>query len=113
LTAAKLSFATAAVFLALLAALHFIKSDFNPWWNMISQYEVGRYGWIMQAAFLCIALSCIGLAVSVRSQVRTVGGRIGLVLLLIAATGMAIAAFNVTDPITTAKVDFTDHGKRH
>jgi hypothetical protein len=113
LTAAKLSFAAAGVFLTLLVALHFIKSDFNPWWNMISQYEVGRYGWIMQAAFLCIALSCIGLAVSVRSQARTIGGRIGLVLLLIAATGMVIAAFNITDPITTLKADFTDHGRRH
>ena len=113
LAAAKLSFAAAAAFLILLAALHVIKRDLNPWWNMISQYEIGRYGWIMQVAFLCIALGCIGLAVAVRSQVRTIGGWIGLTLLLVAATGMAIAAFNIPDPITTAKADFTDHGKRH
>jgi hypothetical protein len=112
-TAARVSFAAAATFLVLLAALHFIKPEFDPSWNMISQYEIGRFGWIMQVAFLCIALSCASLFVAIRSQVRTIGGRIGLALLLVAATGMTIAAFNITDPITTPKAEMTAHGNMH
>lgn len=113
LTAAKLSFAAAALFLILLLALHFIKSDMNPLWNMISQYENGDFGWIMQGAFLCLALSCLGLVAAIWSQIKTVGGKLGLGLLVVAAIGMVIAGFNITDPITTAQADATAHGKLH
>jgi hypothetical protein len=72
--AAKLSFVTAGVFLVLLAAMHFLKPEFNPTWHMISEYEIGRYGWLMQAAFLGVALSCVTLAWAMYSQVRTIAG---------------------------------------
>jgi hypothetical protein len=53
--AAKLSFAAAALFLILLAALHFIKPDFDPSWRMISEYEIGRYGWLIQVKLAAAA----------------------------------------------------------
>lgn len=112
-TAARVSFTAAAAFLVLLAALHFIKPEFDPSWNMISQYEIGRYGWVMQLAFLSLALSCLALVVAIHSQVRTIWGRIGLALLLVAAIGMIISALNITDPITTPKAEMTDHGNMH
>ena len=112
-TAATLSFAAAAAFLVLLAALHVIKSEMDPSWNMISQYENGRFGWIMQVAFLCLALSCASLVVAIGSQVRNIVGRIGLGLLVIAATGMTIAAFAVTDAITTREAERTAQGNLH
>jgi hypothetical protein len=99
--------------LILLAALHVIKSDMDPSWNMISQYENGRFGWIMQGAFLCLALSCASLVVAIGSQVRNTVGRIGLGLLVIAATGMTIAAFAVPDPVTTPKAEMTAQGNLH
>jgi hypothetical protein len=46
-TAARLSFAAAATFLVLLAALHFIKPELDPSWRMVSEYEIGRYGWVI------------------------------------------------------------------
>jgi hypothetical protein len=113
LTAATLSFAAAVAFLILLAALHVVKRDMDPSWNMISQYENGRFGWIMQVAFLCIALSCVSLVVAIWSQVPTIAGRIGLALLLVAAAGMTIAAFNIPDPVTTPKAEMTAHGNLH
>jgi hypothetical protein len=112
-TAAKLSFAAAALVLVLLAALHFIKPELDPSWRMISEYEIGRYGWIMQVAFIFWAVSCVALFIAVLSQVRTIGGRIGLALLLLSATGLTIAAFGVSDPITAAKDQLTAHGKLH
>jgi hypothetical protein len=97
--AAWLSFSMAALFLALLAVLPFIASEFDPSWRMISEYEIGRYGWVMQAAFLAQALSGVALIVTVLPQVRTRGGRIGFALLFVTAIGLLIAAFNVTGPI--------------
>ena len=108
-----MSFAAAALFLVLLAALHFIKPEFDPSWNMISQYEIGHDGWLMQLAFLFLALSCVTLVVAIHSQVSTIWGRIGLTLLLIAAIGMTIAALNITDPITTPKAEMSSHGNMH
>lgn len=112
-TAAKLSFAAAALFLVLLAALHFIKPEFDPSWRMISEYEIGRYGWVMQGAFISQAVSCVALFVAVLSQARTIGGRIGLALLLLSATGLTIAAFSVADYITATSDQLTAHGNMH
>jgi hypothetical protein len=50
--AARLSFAGAATFVVLLAALHFIKPELDPSWQFISEYAIGDYGWIMLLAFL-------------------------------------------------------------
>src|SRR4026207_1039893 len=77
-TAARVSFVAAAIFLVLLAALHFITPELDPSWNMLSQFELGRYGWVMQLEFLFVALSCLTLGVAIHSQVRTIWGRIGL-----------------------------------
>jgi hypothetical protein len=112
-TAARLSFAAAATFLVLLAALHFIKPELDPSWRMISEYEIGRYGWMMVLAFLSLALSCVALFVAIRSQIRTTGGYIGLVLLLVSALGMTIAAIFTTDPITASQDKLTTHGNLH
>ena len=57
-TAARLSFAAAVAFLVLLAALHFIKPELDPSWRMVSEYEIGRYGWVMVLALLSLAFSC-------------------------------------------------------
>jgi hypothetical protein len=45
--AALLSFAGAATFVVLLAALHFIKPELDPSWHFISEYAIGDYGWII------------------------------------------------------------------
>jgi Protein of unknown function (DUF998) len=112
-TAARLSLAAAAAFLVMLAALHLIKPEVDPAWQMISEYEIGRHGWIMVLAFLSLASSCVRLSVAIRSQVRTVSGKIGVTLLMISAAGMTIAAVFTTDPITASQDELTTHGKLH
>ena len=112
-TAARLSFAAAATFVVLLAALHLIKPELDPSWRMISEYEIGRYGWVMSLAFLSLAFSCATLFVAIRSQTRTIGGKIGLVLLVVSALGMTIAAIFTTDPITASQDELTTHGTLH
>jgi len=112
-TAARLSFAGAATFVVLLATLHFIKPELDPSWHFISEYAIGNHGWIMVLAFLSLALSYVTLFLAIRSQIRTIVGRIGLALLLVSALGLTIAAIFTTDPITASKDAVTTEGSLH
>jgi hypothetical protein len=111
--AARLSFASAATFVVLLAALHFIKPELDPSWHFISEYAIGRHGWMMVLTFLSLAVSYVSLFVAIRSQLRTIGGRIGLALLLVSALGLTIAAVLTTDPITVSEDAVTTEGTLH
>jgi hypothetical protein len=113
LIAARLSFAASATFVALVVALHFLKPELDPSWRMVSEYEIGHHGWVMQLAFLSLALSCVALFVAVRPDARTAGGKIGLILLLICAAGMTIAAVFATDPTTASRDELTTRGNLH
>jgi hypothetical protein len=113
LTAARLTIAAAVIHLILLAALHIIKPDFDPSWRMVSEYSIGRYGWVMVLAFLFMALSCVYLFVAIRSQIGTKGGKIGLALLLIVAGALTAAALFKADPMTASKDALTTHGTLH
>ena len=112
-TAARLSFAAATAFLLLLAALHFIKRELDPSWRVISEYALGDYGWMIVIAFLSLALSCLSLIVAIRSQIRSISGKIGLAFLLVAAAGLVIAAIFTTDPLTASRDELTTHGDLH
>lgn len=98
-SAARLAFAASAAFVLLLAALHVLKPDLDPSWRFISEYELGDYGWVMRAAFFCLALSCFSLGVALFSQVRSIAGYLGLALLLLSAAGMTIAGIYVPDRV--------------
>ncbi len=91
LTAARLSFATGATALVLLAALHVLSPEFDPSWRMVSEYALGNYGWVLALMFLAWALSYITLFFAIKSQIRTLGGKIGLGFLLAAAVGTSMA----------------------
>jgi hypothetical protein len=112
-TAARLSSASAATFVVLLAALHVIKPELDPSWHFISEYAIGDYGWMMVVAFLSLALSCVSLFVAISSQLRTIVGRFGPALLLVSALGLTIAAIFTTDPITVSKDAVTTEGVLH
>src|SRR5215208_4900367 len=112
-TAALISFAGAAAFVVLLAVLHLIKPGLDTSWRFISEYAIGDYGWMMVLAFLSLALSYVSLFVAIRSQLRTIAGRIGLALLLVSALGLAIAAVFTTDPITVSEDAVTTEGTLH
>jgi hypothetical protein len=72
---------------------------------MISEYEIGRYGWMMRLAFFCWGSSVLSLIVALWGSLRTVGGKIGyfwLVLIGIALFGAGIFVTNeITDTTTS------------
>ena len=110
---ARLSFVAAAAFVVLLAALHVIKPELDPSWRFISEYAIGDYGWMMVLAFFSLALSYVTLFIAIRSQIRTISGRIGLALLLVSAAGLTMAGIFTTDPITASQDGMTAEGYLH
>jgi hypothetical protein len=76
-----------------LVALHLLSPEFDPSWRMVSEYALGRYSWVLSLMFLTWALSCVALVFAIKSQVKTIGGKLGLGFLLISALGMTMAAF--------------------
>ncbi len=99
LTAARLSIAAVIAYQAILIALIFIRPDLDPSWHTISEWAIGRYGWIMVLAFLLSALSYGSLLVAIKPQVRGVLGKAGLGLLLICAIGTVGVGVFITDPM--------------
>lgn len=78
-------------FIALLAVLHVLRSDLDPSWRFISEYELGEYGWMMRMAFFSLALSTCSMAIALYSHVQGFAGYIGLLLLMLSGAGMALA----------------------
>jgi hypothetical protein len=112
-SAGRVATVTAWTFLALLATLHVVKPELDPSWRMVSEYAIGRHGWLMIAAFLSISLSLFSTFVVVRPFVETTGGKIGLGFLVAAGAALAAAGVFVSDPITATRDQLTTHGNLH
>lgn len=111
--AAWIAFSATVTFVALLLLLHFLKSDLDPSWHFISEYEIGRYGWIMQVAFLALALGNVGLYVAIRNEVGGLWGWIGSALFLIGTAGTVLGGIFITDPINALPEAVTTSGNLH
>ncbi len=97
--AALLSLTASITTLVCLTGLHVLSPEFDPSWRVVSEYALGRHGWALSLMFLVWAISSWGLAFAIRSQVRTIGGRIGLVFLVAAGAGEAMASvFDLREP---------------
>jgi hypothetical protein len=104
--------ATSAVVL-IIVALHAIKPEFEPSWRFISEYAIGRHGWLMKLAFLIWAASCSALALALRREVRTTAGKAGVAVLLIVAVALVVAGLFPQDPVTGGPDQVTTSGKLH
>jgi hypothetical protein len=40
-------------------ARHFLKPEFDPSWRMVSEYAIGRWGWVMQLAFFSLTIATL------------------------------------------------------
>ena len=110
---AKVTYYSTLLFLLLLVVLHIIKSELDPTWRMISEYALGKNGWIMVLAFLVWALSFISLFFAIRSYIQKRLGKLGLIALWISALGILIAAIFITDPVTASPEEITTSGMLH
>jgi len=92
-TAARLSITAVVLFQAMLA----IRPELHPSWQPISEYAIGRHGWIMVAFFISAGSYAAALFLAPESQIRNAPGRIGLGILMVCAVGTASAGVFVAD----------------
>jgi Protein of unknown function (DUF998) len=111
--AALISVVAGGTFVLLLGSLHVVQPELDPRWRFISEYALGRAGWLMTAAFVTLAVSLLAAVVALARAVRTWPGRVGLVLLVVAAVGVLVAAVFPTDPITAPVEAQTTAGRLH
>jgi Protein of unknown function (DUF998) len=96
-TAAQVTLAAVAAFSPLLIIVHVLKPEIDPSWRMISEYEIGRHGWLMRLAFVCWSVSVLAVAVALWPYASILGD----VALVVVGVGPLGAAVFATDPITT------------
>lgn len=81
-----------------LLLMHIIRPDYTIVDHMISDYAVGRFGWIMTSAFVSLGTGCLTLAIGLfRSGPTSWLGRIGAALLVVAFAGLMVTALYPTD----------------
>lgn len=97
---AYLSIGFAGVFLSLLLLLHLLKPELDPSWRMISEYEIGRFGWMMRLAFFCWGASVLALLVAVWPSLQSTTGTISRWWFLVIAIALFGAGIFKTNPIT-------------
>jgi hypothetical protein len=94
------SIGLALIFSAILLALHFLRPELDPSWRMLSEYEIGRFGWMMRLAFFCWGGSVLALVAAVSPSLLFLSGAISRWWLVVIAIALFGAGIFKTDPIT-------------
>ena len=81
-TKAALAIGLCLAFLTILSVLHVLEPEFNPP-HLISEYQLGRFGWLMSLAFFCLGAASLVLFAAARQDARTRPGLFGTWELLI------------------------------
>lgn len=111
--AARAGFGAATLALIALSALHVLRPDIHPARTMISQYALGRHGWVMALCFAAFAAASACLFATLVPHTPSLLGHIGLAFLLAAAVGLAMAARFPMDPVSTLSAQMSFSGKMH
>jgi hypothetical protein len=98
--AAWVAMVGAAVALVALGLLHALSPEYDPAWRMVSEYANGTYGWVLSLMFAVWGISSWALVIGIWRQEKKALFRIGLVFLLAAGLGEAMAAvFDINQPL--------------
>lgn len=106
-TAGYASLVSVIVFLILLAVLHFLEPEFNSP-HLISEYELGNFGFLMSFAFFGLGAGSIFLARAIWSDLRTKYGHFGRWWLLL--IGVAYIGAGIFPPDPASIVGSRLHG---
>ena len=76
----------------LLVSLRILSPELDPSYRMISEYAVGRYGWLLSLMFVAWGISSGAAAMTIRPHVLSRAGKMGVTFLVVAGFGQALAA---------------------
>lgn len=95
---AEVAIACFGYFIVALVLLHVLRPDYTPIDHMISDYAVGRLGWVMTTAFVAASAGCLtlGLGMAVAGP-RSIAGRGAVLLLWVTTIGLLVTAVYPTD----------------
>jgi hypothetical protein len=94
-TKATLVIGLCVAFLAILSVLHALEPEFNPP-HLISEYQLGHFGWLMSLAFFCLGAASLALFAAARQSIGP--GRLGTWRLLIIGVAYFCAGIFPPDP---------------
>lgn len=98
--APRVAIAAAITVLLLLAGLHVLSPEFDPSWRMVSEYANGNYRAVLSLMFASWALSSWALAYAIWPHACARAGRVGVVFLVTAGVGEAMASvFDIKHPL--------------
>ena len=81
-----------------LLLMHVLRPDLAPASHMISEYAVGKFGWVMQSVFVGLSFGCAGLLVGLALNGPTsIAARLGVLLLAVASIGLTVSAIYPMD----------------
>lgn len=103
------SLAASGLLVGLVLLAHVLKPEISPRWRMLSELAIGRWGMVMNLAFIAWATSDIALALALRPVVSAWVPA----LLIFVSIGSLGAAFFVADPITTPQEQGSMTGRWH
>ena len=95
---ATVSIVGTAIFVVLIAALHFLSPEFDPIQRRTSEYAVGAFGYLMTVAFIALSVSTWALVIGLRRDLsEPARSMLGLALLGVFGIGLLVAAAFPTD----------------
>lgn len=106
-TAGYGSLVSVITFLILLAVMHFLEPEFNPP-HLISEYELGNFGFLMSFAFVSLGAGSLFLARAIWSDLWTKGGHFGRWWLLL--IGIAYIGAGIFTPDPASIIESRLHG---
>ena len=84
-------------FVCILSLLHVWEPEYNPP-HLISEYQLGRFGWLMSLAFFCLGAASIALFAAASRHVHTRPGQFGTWGLLIIGVAYFVGGIFPPDP---------------
>jgi hypothetical protein len=110
---ARLSVVAAVAHQLVLIALILVRPEIDPARKPISEYAIGRLGWLAVLGFQISAAAYACLALALRDTLRDRLGRIGLVVLSYCAVATVVVGLCVADPVTRPMTELSVMGRVH
>ena len=105
--------AASVAFQLLMIAAILLRPEIDPARKPISEYTIGRLGWLTVLGFQASAVAYASLAAALRHQLRDHLVRMALFLLCYCALATAVVGLCVADPVTTPMSELTARGRVH